>query len=228
MKAQRLRVTFSRGDEMKYITHLDMMRFWERALRRAGIPLAYTEGFSPHAQIALAAPLAVGTTSDAELMDVFLAEPMPAGRFAAQVAPQLPPAVSIAAVREVGLALPSLQADVRFASYDVDVPADEATASAAVADFLARETVPWEHRRDDEVRQYDIRAQVHDIDVTDAGGTARLRMTLKNDNSGSGRPEQVVAALGLPAPSRVHRTQLVLAGSSPAREAWRKRGRFVT
>ena len=61
---------------MKYITHLDMMRFWERALRRADVPLAYSEGFSPHAQISLAAPLAVGTTSEAELMDVFLAEPM--------------------------------------------------------------------------------------------------------------------------------------------------------
>lgn len=56
MKVQRLRITFARGDEMKYITHLDMMRFWERALRRAGLPVAYSEGFSPHPQIAIAAP----------------------------------------------------------------------------------------------------------------------------------------------------------------------------
>ena len=71
-KLQRLRVTFTRGEEMKYITHLDLMRFWERALRRAELPVAYSEGFSPHAQIALAAPLPVGTTSDCELMDVFM------------------------------------------------------------------------------------------------------------------------------------------------------------
>ncbi len=58
MKAQRLRVTFSRGDELRFITHLDVMRFWERALRRANLPVAYSEGFSPHAQISLAAPLA--------------------------------------------------------------------------------------------------------------------------------------------------------------------------
>ena len=59
MKVQRLRVTFTRGEQVKYITHLDLMRFWERALRRAEIPVAYSEGFSPHPQLALAAPLAV-------------------------------------------------------------------------------------------------------------------------------------------------------------------------
>jgi hypothetical protein len=53
-------------------------------------------------------------------------------------------------------------------------------------------------------------------------------MRLKNDSSGSGRPEQVVAALGLPAPTRIHRTRLELAERSPSREAWKKRGRFAT
>lgn len=228
MKAQRLRIEFSRGDEMKYITHLDMMRFWERALRRAGVPLAYTEGFSPHAQIALAAPLPVGTTSDAELMDVFLAEPMAPGRFSAQIAEQLPPAIRVTAVREVGIALPSLQADVRFAAYDVDVAASVDDARAAADAFLVRDSVPWEHRRDDEVRQYDIRPHVQHIEVAPVDAGARLHMVLRNDNAGSGRPEQVVAALGLPSPVRIHRTQLVLSGTSPAREAWRKRGRFAT
>src|SRR4030042_1136628 len=69
---QRLRLKFSRGQELKFLSHLDLMRLWERALRRAGLPLAYSEGFTPHPQIALAAPLLVGVTSDAELMDVSL------------------------------------------------------------------------------------------------------------------------------------------------------------
>ncbi len=229
MKAQRLRVTFSRGDEMKYITHLDMMRFWERALRRANVPMSYTEGFSPHAQIALAAPLPVGTTSDAELMDVFLAESMMPRAFTDAVTPQLPPAVRIASVLEVGVALPSLQADIRFAAYDVDLPTTSiADAATAVEAFLARDSVPWEHRRDEEVRQYDIRPQVQDLEAAALGDGARLQMVLKNDNSGSGRPEQVVAALGLPAPPRIHRTRLLLAGTSPSREALRRRGKYDT
>ena len=61
---QRLRATFSRGERTKYITHLDLMRFWERAFRRARVPIAHSEGFRPHPRFALAAPLPVGVTSD--------------------------------------------------------------------------------------------------------------------------------------------------------------------
>jgi radical SAM-linked protein len=228
MKVQRLRVTFMRGDEMKYITHLDVMRFWERTLRRAEVPVAYSEGFSPHAQISLAAPLPVGTTSEAELMDVFLSEPMTPKAFIERVTPQLPGGASIRGVEEAGLTLPALQADVRFAEYEVEVQAGDADVDAAIAGFLAAESVPWEHKRDEEIRSYDIRALVDNVAVVAReGGSVRLRMRLRNDNTGSGRPEQVAAALGLPAPGRIHRTKLVLAGTSPSRDAWRKRGRFL-
>ena len=145
MKSQRLRMTFGRSDDMKYISHLDMMRFWERALRRAEIPVSYSEGFSPHAQISLAAPLAVGTTSEAELMDVFLDKPMAPKQLIQQVTQQLPAGITIIAAQEVGLALPSLQADIRFAEYVVDIeefagagPAGAGeTARAPVADTAA-------------------------------------------------------------------------------------------
>jgi len=55
---QRLRVRFCRGEEVKFISHLDLMRLWQRAIKRAGISVAYSEGFSPHPRISLAAPLA--------------------------------------------------------------------------------------------------------------------------------------------------------------------------
>ena len=231
MKVQRLRAEFTRGEELKYVTHLDMMRFWERALRRAGVPLAYTEGFSPHPQIALAAPLAVGVTSDAELIDVFLERAMLPAQFRAQVETQLPPAIRLGRVTEVGLNLPSMQAEIKAAEYRVDVPAtDEGAADDAVRrvrEFLAAESVPWEHRREDEVRSYDIRPLVYELEVAGAGeGRLTLRMLLRNDNTGSGRPEQVALALGFGQPLRVHRTRLILSEISPARAAWRKRGRF--
>jgi radical SAM-linked protein len=144
--------------------------------------------------------------------------------------PQLPPGIAVRSVEEVGLSLPALQAEVRFAEYDVDLEdAAAAGVEAAVDAFLAAESVPWEHMREEEVRRYDIRALVEDIRVTRPDpAMLRLRMRLRNDNAGSGRPDQVVAALGLGAPWRIHRTRLILAGVSPAREAWRKRGRFVS
>src|SRR4030043_377355 len=88
---QRLRLKFSRGEELKFLSHLELMRLWERAIRRAGLPLAYSEGFTPHPQIALAAPLSVGVTSQAELMDVILSRWMPPQSFTAQIEQQLPP-----------------------------------------------------------------------------------------------------------------------------------------
>lgn len=228
MKVQRLRVTFARGDEMKYITHLDVMRFWERALRRAEIPVAYSEGFSPHPQIALAAPLPVGVTSDAELMDVFLESVMTPAAFAERLEPQLPSGVRVIHVEEAGLTLPSLQAEVRAAAYDVDIGSVAAPAAAdAVDSMLAAASFPWEHKREDETKNYDLRALIHDIAVEPRDEGVRLKMLLRADNSGSGRPEQVAAALKLPAPHRIHRTRLVLSGASPARDAWRRRGRFA-
>ncbi|MCL4464985.1 MAG: TIGR03936 family radical SAM-associated protein, partial [Chloroflexi bacterium] len=74
---QRLRVSFSRGEAAKYVSHLDLARLWERALRRARLPVAYSAGFTPHARLAFAAPLAVGITASAELVDVYLSELVP-------------------------------------------------------------------------------------------------------------------------------------------------------
>jgi radical SAM-linked protein len=225
----RLRVRFRRGEEVKYITHLDLMRFWERALRRAGVALSYSEGHTPHPRLSLAAPLAVGVTSSAELMDVFLTRRTAPVDFVRSVGAQLSPGVEILEVAEVGLSLPSLQSEVRWAGYRVEGPLHGSAEEvrSAVDRFLAAESIPWEHMREKQVRRYDIRALVRDLRVSDAPqGSYALAMLLRCDNTATGRPEQVVAALGLPEPSVLHREELILAGTSPARQAWRRRGRF--
>ncbi len=91
----RLRLKFSRGEELKYISHLDLMRLWERALRRARIPIAYSEGFSPHPRLSLAAPLALGITSEAELIDIFLERRLAPGLLTSALPPQLTAPVAI-------------------------------------------------------------------------------------------------------------------------------------
>jgi radical SAM-linked protein len=216
MKAQRLRVTFSRGEPLRFISHLDLMRFWERALRRAGLAVAYSEGFSPHPQIALGSPLPVGTTGEAELMDVFLAEPVTPDEFLRRLRPQLPHGVAAVAAREVPVALPSLQSQLRAAEYRVTLPEGTApAAAAAVAAFLARASVPWEHRREGEVRRYDLRPLVEWLRV-EAADPPRLLMRLRADPGATGRPDQVAAALGFAGPLRVHRTALILDDAAEA------------
>jgi len=231
MKAQRLRVVYRRGDALRWVSNLDLMRFWERALRRAGLPLAYSQGFTPHPQISIAAALPVGFTSEAEVMDVYLSEIVPPARFIRDLSHQLPPGVDIRSVEEIGLGVPSVQSQVRWAEYEVDVPGDRppADVDAAIERLMTLETLPWEHRRETKVRRYDLRAQIDKLwrDPAAPEGRLRIRMRLRADQEATGRPEQVAAALGLSAPLRVHRTRLLLAESSPTREAWRRVGRFT-
>lgn len=74
MQMINIRLKFSKGEEVKYISHLDLMRTFQRAIRRAGIPIAYSAGFNPHQEISFGAPLALGVTSSAEYVDMWLSE----------------------------------------------------------------------------------------------------------------------------------------------------------
>ncbi len=211
---QRLRVKFSRGDELKFISHLDIMRLWERALRRARIKLAYSEGFNPRPRVSLAAPLAVGVTSEAELMDVFVNGTVSPHWFTSSVTRQLPSGIEISAVYQIAGNLPSLQSQVRFAEYTVivnkELGRDE--MKSAISELLSLEKLPWSHLRDTGKRSYDLRALIDDIQLVDSGDNCyAINMRLRCDNNGSGRPEQVVLALGLTDyPVSVHRSRLIL------------------
>ena len=227
MKVQRLRVTFGRGEEVKYITHLDLMRFWERALRRAGIPVAYSEGFSPSPRLALAAPLPVGVTSSGELMDVYLGRRVTPQHFIKAVSEQVSPGIALLEVREVGLGLPSLQSQVRWAEYEVDVVTDRSAEDVgrAVEELLATPSIPWQHQRERETRRYDLRPLVQDARVEALDdGRCTIGMRLRADSQGSGRAEQVAVALGFQTPTRIHRRLLILEEVSPAVQSWRRSG----
>ena len=212
---QRLRIRFGRGQEIKFISHLDLMRCWERVMRRAAIPLAYSEGFSPHPRISIAAPLALGVTSDAELMDVNTTRWVSPHWFADGVGRQLPRGLKVVGVFPVATTLPSLQSAVRMAEYrvEVDPSIGKEQAEIAVERLLSMEQIPWSHLRDTGERKYDLRPLIEDIWLIDwsmANGT--FGMTLRCDSKGSGRPEQVALALGFPDhPRSIHRTKLVLA-----------------
>ncbi len=212
---QRLRLKFSRGEELKFLSHLDLMRLWERALRRAGLPLAYSEGFTPHPQIALAAPLSVGVTSQAELMDVFLSRWVPPQSFMAQVSEQLPSGVELLEVWPVGPKAPSLQSQTRFIEYRVEIKADQGREEVELAlqSLLSAKELPWHHFRDTGARYYDLRTLVDNLWLIDwHDSLCVLGMRLRCDEKGAGRPEQVTKALGFSQhPESVHRTKLILA-----------------
>jgi radical SAM-linked protein len=211
---QRLRIRFSRGEEVKYISHLDIMRLWERALRRARIPLAYSEGFNPRPRISLAAPLSVGVTSEAELMDIFLSKMVSPHWFTAAVSQQLSGGIEILEVFPIAPGIPSLQSQVRYAEYKVQVGTEKESKDiqSAISSLLATEHLPWHHERDTGRRSYDLRTLIDDLWLVDwCDSYCTIGMKLRCDNSGSGRPEQVTAALGFTDyPQLIERTRLIL------------------
>jgi radical SAM-linked protein len=212
----RLRVIFSRGEELKYLSHLDVMRLWERALRRANLPLAYSQGFSPHPKISIAAPLPLGVTGERELMDIVIQRRISPYLVQKNLTSQLPKDMSITSVVQVPADVPSLQSQVRRAEYRVeletDKPVDE--IKAAIDSFLALAELPWQHKRDEEMRSYDIRKLVERVWFIEAHGTiCILGMCLRADGSASGRAEQVALALGFNGqPKSICRTRLFLVG----------------
>lgn len=211
---QRLRIRFCRGQEVKFISHLDILRLWQRALHRAEIPLAYSEGFNPHPRISLAAPLPIGVTSQAELMDTLCTQPVSPHFFTAALSRQLPPGIEILQVFQVALTMPSLQSQIRSTEYLVEVATEkeQGDIESALTELLSLEHLPWQHQRDTGTRNYDLRALIDDLWLIDwQSGHCSLGMRLRCDNSGSGRPEQVTTALGFTDhPQSIHRTKLIL------------------
>jgi radical SAM-linked protein len=211
---QRLRIRFSRGEDVKYISHLDLIRLWQRALNRAGIALTYSRGFNPHPQISMALALAMGVTSEAELMDIYVDKFISPHNFTAAMGQQLPLGVAIGGVYNTPLTTASLQSQVRQAEYAVMITSDRSKEEidAAINGLLDKETLPWQHQRDTGPKKYDLRTLVDDIWLMDWRlGYCTIGMRLKCDSNGSGRPEQVAAALGFTAyPDSIHRSKLIL------------------
>jgi len=211
---QRLRIRFRRGEEVKFISHLDIMRLWQRALNRAGISLAYSEGFSPHPRISLAAPLPLGVTSEAELMDIFNTKLVSPHWFTTAVSRQLPPGIEILQVYQLAMTQPSLQSQVRYAEYEVDAETEKGQKDIelALSSLLSVEHLPWQHQRDTGTRSYDLRPLIDELWLVRWHHPyCTLGMRLRCDNRGSGRPEQVTKALGFTRyPQSMHRTKLIL------------------
>ncbi len=200
-RRQRIRLTFAKGVAMRFTSHLDLARAWERTLRRAEVPLAYSQGFNPRPQIQLAAALPLGYTGQEELLDMTLTRPVSLGELSKRIVAALPAGLTLLQAEEVPVSSPALQATVRFASYcaylETSLTPDE--VRARVDRFLAEDTYPWTRRsHKGKVRQVDLRAMVNRLALRQAaGGRLILEMRLRHDNEGAGRPDEIVAALDL-------------------------------
>jgi radical SAM-linked protein len=195
-RTQRLRITFAKGEEIKYISHLDLMRLWVRALRRADIPMLYTQGFNPRPKISIAFPLAVGITGEREVMDVVLAPSMAPKDFASSVSSQLPAGATLLEVEEVYASLPPLQTQVRATDYVATLEKGHTgeELEQRIDRLLSSEQLPRQRRG----KVYDLRPLIEGLwQVADGENQPSVVMRLLAGEGSTGRPDEVLDELGL-------------------------------
>ena len=196
MSETRWRITYTVEGPLRYISHLEQVRVWERAIRRAGLPLAYSGGFTPHPRLQVALPLPLGFASEAEWLDLWLEEPVELETIAGALAAALPEGLTVQKVEEVPPDAPSLPPQVWAAGYMVTVETavspDE--IRRRIEGLLAAETLPRERRG----RPYDLRPLILSLRLEEIrDGEMVLTMLLSAREGATGRPEEVLDALGL-------------------------------
>ena len=196
----KLRTEITKGEEIRFISHLDYARAIERAIRRANLPVAYSEGFNPHMKIAFASALAVGVTSEAEYMDVELKEAVSVEQFIEQLGRQLPAGIRLKQAKYVEQRTTALMAVVNLAKYTLVVPVHADTDPQSLQEFINQFNQALEVRyvrespkgkKEIDVKDYmaeDIRVEIQD-------GFAVLAMTIKITPTGSVKPGEVLHAL---------------------------------
>lgn len=217
-EGRRFYVTFSRGAVLRFLSQLDMMRLWERALRRAGLPLRYSQGYHPHPRLSLALPLVVGTTAAAEWLELELASAILPAEMCARLSPQLPKGIKLGWIGQACWEAPALASLLRGAEYEVELaqPLELDWLREKLQRFLEADSWMVEEWHKGKRRMRDVRQGVAELSLESwSDSSVRLRMVLHHRPEASGRPDRVLRALGLPESARVFRQQLLFQAPPP-------------
>ncbi|MCC6458635.1 MAG: DUF2344 domain-containing protein [Caldilineaceae bacterium] len=220
---QRLRLLYEKGEPVKFIAHQDEFRVWERALRRANLPLLYKQGFNPQPHIVFASPLGVGITGVNEPIDIILSPPLPVDEVRERIVAKLPPGVHLHALSEIPLKAPALQnlligADYTILLYTDPGELESAAIDEAIAHFLAQGEIWRERERKGERYTYNLRPLI--FELQNQGYDAereehRILLRVQQRVGATGRPDEVVAALGLDNHARTLRRDRIYYADQP-------------
>ena len=210
----RVRTHFAKTEAMRYTGHLDLFRALERALRRAGLPLAYSEGFNPRPKINLAAALALGITSRDELADFWLEFPVDIEDIERQAKEAAPPGIQFLSFEEIVEKEAKLQNRVRESVYQAELMDEIEGLEKKVEEKLAADDLPRERTVKRKLRNYDLRPLILGLKTwQNEDGFQVLEMHLKAKQGATGRPDETLMELGIdPAVVRISRVKLILDG----------------
>ena len=192
-----VRFRFTKHGKVRFTSHRDVARLWERALRRAGIGMVYSEGFSPRPRIAFGLALPTGHGSDGEYVDLRLDHELTGdlADYCDRLSAVLPEGIDVPSAEVIPPGTPSLQEAVGACTWtaDIDGP-DLPTAQAAIEAALARDQLPIERERKGKAQVVDLRPAIRELAVEEVGPGVLLTMVLAT-RPASFRPEEVVETL---------------------------------
>ncbi|HVP15337.1 MAG TPA: TIGR03936 family radical SAM-associated protein, partial [Terriglobales bacterium] len=202
----RFRIVFAKGPGMRFTSHLDLLRTWERALRRSGLPLAFTQGHHPHIKLSFGPPLPLGYRSRAEVFDLELARP-PAVDLVERLNAALPGALEVLATRPILFKMPSLMSQLEGASYRVRFPEGFVAETgvpperfhedleARVTGLLRREHLMVRRQSEARIREFDARSSLAGLQASRAEAPAALDVHVRFVPRAQVRPDDLVALL---------------------------------
>lgn len=206
----RLRITFSKNEEMRFIGHLDLYRAWERTFRRAQLPLAFTQGFKPHPRINIAAALPLGFTSSNDLMDIWLREDLTCSSVQSRLAQHLPPGLKIQQVELISLNSPTMQSQLRASQYFITFHSPPPNYLSLIKEGLNQPELLVEKKG----KIVNIRPLILDYNFDERQKSqTRLVMILSSKPEANLRPDEVIKVIGInPELALFHREKLIFAG----------------
>jgi radical SAM family uncharacterized protein/radical SAM-linked protein len=190
---RRVRIVFSKKGDLRFLGHLEMARMFERACRRAGIPLSFTGGFSPKPRITFALSLPTGTEALAEWLDLELVEAWSPEEVLASLNEQLPSGIRVVDSWKVPVDVPALNGRVRFITYEAFLPESVKDLDERVRDLMNSPSIPVVRVKKGKERTLDLKSYLVSMGSPD-DRTLIFSLELKGEK-GSARPQEVLEAL---------------------------------
>lgn len=190
----KIRIKFAKYGTMKYIGHLDMMRFFQKAIRRAGIDVKYSEGFSPHQIMSFASPLGVGLESTGEYMDIEVLSMTSAQDMKEALNNTMVEGVEVLSVTPLPDHAKNAMASVAAASYRLQMkegvfPID--SLDEKIHAFYSQETIPYTKETKKSTVELDLKQGIYEIGTSTDGA---IHMLVNASSSGNIKPSIVFQA----------------------------------
>lgn len=192
-------MAYAKEEEAKFIAHLDLAKVFERAMRRAGIAMAYSEGFNPHPKISFGSALAVGVEGEREYLDVEVLSDLELSEILGRLQEQLPKGIRILEGKVIDPHAKALMAVLNDAAYRIRVPMalpiTQDRLDEAVLSWLGRESVDYVRHNKKKFTEKNIRPWVRELQGKIQGDEVVFKLEVEIGNAGTVRPEEVVGSL---------------------------------